>query len=238
METMSVNVAAIQPQYLNEELSDISQGYYVANKQAQHTQPNFIGLHVYSRLAERIQAGFAKHYEAKVHEFMPLLACLAYSPQRYCCFGLRSASNTLFLSQYLCQPLHEYLQQWQCAAHECVELGNLVSTHSQATLAHFVVLAKALQQAGKKRLVFCATAHIRNLLTRVGAQFDELEDALPERLDDYGKNWGSYYANAPKVCVVDVAQVANHVDAVDTLSFFAKSYTVDIDNLAAEVAQL
>ncbi len=235
METMSVNVAAIQPRYLNEETADISQGYYVANRQA---QPNDFGQHVYSRLAERIQAGFAKHYDAKVHEFMPLLACLAYSQQRYCCFGLRSASNTLFLSQYLSQPLSDYLQQWHCAANQCVELGNLVSTHSQATLAHFVVLAKALQQAGKKKLVFCATAHIRNLLMRVGAHFEELEEALPERLSDYGKNWGSYYANGPKVCVVDVQQVSSHVDAIDTLSFFAKSYAVDINNLAAEVAQL
>ena len=238
METMTVNAAAMQPQFSAEELGDIGQGYFIANTDTQGGATSSMAEHIYSRLALRIQGGFAKHYDAKVHEFMPLLACLAYSQQRYCCFGLRSATQPLFLSQYLSRPLSAYLQQWQCAAAECVELGNLVSTHSQATLAHFVVLAKALHQAGKKKLVFCATAHIRNLLTRVGAQFEELEEALPERLQDYGKNWGSYYANTPTVCVVDIAAVSKHIDRVDTLAFFAKSYATDIDNLAAEVTQL
>ena len=228
MGSLSLSYGTMQSQYLLPEPASIAQGYFVANSQ----QP------IHRSLATRIQAGFAKHYGADVQEFMPLLACLGYSEQRYCCFGLRSASQPLFINQYLEQPLAEHLQQWQCLPSQCIELGNLVSTHSQATLAHFVVLAKALQQADKRKLVFCATAHIRNLLTRIGAPFAVLGDAKPERLADCGLSWGSYYKNTPQVCVVDVKQVCHHVDSTDTLAFFAKSYQSDIANLALEVAQL
>ncbi|MFY8274722.1 thermostable hemolysin [Pseudoalteromonas sp. SSDWG2] len=206
----------------------VGAGYFVAATNS----------HVHNQLAIRIKAGFAKHYDAEVNEFMPLLACLGYSEQRYCCFGLRSAAGPLFLSQYLSQPLSAYLEQWGCNAAQCVELGNLVSTHSQATLAHFVVLAKALHEANKKKLVFCATGHIRTLLSRVGAHFTELEAAKPERLQGASSSWGSYYAHTPVVCVVDVEQVSRHVDKVDTLSFFANAYAQDIINLSKEVARL
>ncbi|WP_151173868.1 thermostable hemolysin [Pseudoalteromonas ruthenica] len=210
------------PESLDTSNRPLSTGYFTAT----------LEHHQYKVLCTRIRQGFAKHYDADINQFMPLLVCLVTTKERYCCFGLRSANELLFIENYLPRPLSSYLKQWQIAPQQCVEMGNLVSTHSETTLSHFVILAKALKQAHKKSLLFCATAHIRALLSRIGAPFEVVCDAQPECLSDQGRCWGSYYFNRPQVCRVDIDSVCKYIDNTPKLQTLANSLSEEVSTLA------
>ena len=54
-------------------------------------------------------------------------------------------------------------------------------------------------------MVFCATKHVRALLRLLGVTCNEIALANSSVVEQ-PKSWGSYYANQPTVCIVNLEQ--------------------------------
>ena len=93
------------------------------------------------------------------------------------------------------------------------ELGNLYSTHRKATLSHFIIVNEALRAIGATNLVFCATKQVRALLRLLGVTCNEIALANSSVVEQ-PKSWGSYYANQPTVCIVNLEQA--HLQVLNT----------------------
>ena len=117
---------------------------------------------------------------------MPLL-CELNVDDEVCTLGLRSASQPLFIEQYLPVSIEHFVG---AKREHIFELGNLCSTHRKATLAHFVLMNEALYQAGAKYLVFCATRKVRALLKMLGVNCKEIGVANAQALQDPA-SWGA-----------------------------------------------
>jgi hypothetical protein len=178
--------------------------------QTQVQEPAFVctreGGQFRDRLESNIKQGFAAAYDAKISQFMPLL-CELNVDDEVCTLGLRSASQPLFIEQYLPASIEHFVG---AKREHIFELGNLCSTHRKATLAHFVLMNEALYQAGAKYLVFCATRKVRALLKMLGVNCKEIGVANAQALQDPA-SWGSYYDNQPTMCVVDLNEAHQRV---------------------------
>ena len=136
---------------------------------------------------------------------MPLL-CELNVDDEVCTLGLRSASQPLFIEQYLPVSIEHFVG---AKREHIFELGNLCSTH-QPPWHIFVLMNEALYQAGAKYLVFCATRKVRALLKMLGVNCKEIGVANAQALQDPA-SWGSYYDNQPTICVVDLNEAHQRV---------------------------
>ena len=165
------------------------------------------------QLEQVVKASFARAYGANIKQFMPVLCQLSIAADS-CTLGLRAATQSLFIEQYLPEPIEYFVD---VPREDIYELGNLCSTNRKATLAHFVLMNEALYQIGAKRLVFCATAKVRALLKMLGVNCTEIALANSQALDNPA-DWGTYYENKPTLCVVDLA--AAHDCVINTPHLF------------------
>ncbi|AZZ96342.1 thermostable hemolysin [Pseudoalteromonas sp. R3] len=167
-------------------------------------------------LEHDIRSGFRKAFDAEIKHFYPLLSTLKLTCGQ-CSLGLRLAGkHELFVEQYLQHSIELTIGAHQIgrstlgqhARFEIAELGNLVSTHRKASLLHFVIVTQALTAYGIRYLTFAATSQVRALLSLLQVPVHILADAT----DDIkgAADYGSYYQQQPKVCVVELAD-ANQV---------------------------
>ncbi|WP_064662779.1 thermostable hemolysin [Pseudoalteromonas sp. MQS005] len=163
------------------------------------------------RLEDTVKQGFLAAYNASLTSFMPLL-CQYKTQQGHCTLGLRNATSPLFIEQYLAAPIEQFLPMGTQRS-KVFELGNLYSTHRKATLSHFIIVNEALRAIGATNLVFCATKHVRALLRLLGVTCNEIALANSSVVEQ-PKSWGSYYANQPTVCIVNLEQA--HLQVLNT----------------------
>lgn len=167
-----------------------------------------------AQLQQFIIDGFAKHYQAKVTEFMPHLLGVLLAGQWQAVLGIRfGTEGRLFTEQYLTQSAEQALAQNDifCQRSDIAEIGQLYAQSRQALMQLFVLMIQALHQLNVQQLLFSATTDLKRLLRRHGIKLVELVNANPDCLGDKAKNWGSYYQSKPDVCVLAVEQAAQRV---------------------------
>jgi len=151
---------------------------------------------------------FAQAYGAEVTRFAPLLLGLQCAASLRAVIGLRDAgSEQLFLEQYLDQPVEQTLTanfDRSVQRHEIMELGNLASLRPGVCQLVYLILAASLQRAGYRYAVFAGTAQVERIVSKLNFAIDSIVAADPARLGGAADSWGSYYATAPHVLVVDL----------------------------------
>jgi hypothetical protein len=180
------------------------------------------------RLEACVKHGFLTAYNANLTAFMPLL-CQYQTPQGQCTLGLRSATSALFIEQYLAAPIEQFLPA-NTPRNNVFELGNLYSNHRKATLCHFIIVNEALRANGVTHLVFCATNKVRALLRLLGVMCHEIALANSSVVEQ-PKSWGSYYANQPTVCIVNLEQAHQQVLNTPMLLDIKQQNTQQISSL-------
>ncbi|MBU2114429.1 MAG: thermostable hemolysin [Gammaproteobacteria bacterium] len=167
-------------------------------------------------LQQFIAAGFAKHYQANVRQFMPYLLGVSLSGNWQAALGIRFAgSEPLFTEQYLPARAESVLQQLNtgCQRSDIAEIGHLYAQSRQALMQLFVLMLQALHQLHVRHLLFAATADLQRMLKRHGITLSTVAEADPACLGDKARDWGSYYDKQPQVCVLTVSQAAERIQS-------------------------
>jgi hypothetical protein len=84
-------------------------------------------------------------------------------------------------------------------------VGNLAAVHAGAGRALIIHMTRFLHEQGYKWVTFTATRTLLNSFKRLGIKLFQLAEADPGRLEDGGKNWGTYYSTQPQVMFGDIA---------------------------------
>ncbi|MEC4088227.1 thermostable hemolysin [Pseudoalteromonas rubra] len=188
-------------------------------------------------LESDIHAGFRKAFDAQIKHFYPLLSEFRLTCG-HCCLGLRLAGkHELFVEQYLRQDIEQAIQahsvgqefKGQHMRFEIAELGNLVSTNRKASLLHFIIVTQALTAYGVRYLTFAATSQVRALLSLLKVPVHVLADAA----DDIAvaADYGSYYQQQPKVCVVALSDAKLLIRETALFRRYANQYRSETEYL-------
>ncbi len=157
---------------------------------------------------------FHAAYGATVMEFLPLLCSLKRHGSYQAALGLRSASaGTLFCEQYLEHGVHWHINKRfgrSVRDNQVMELGNLVSSEPGQAVWLYLLVVRALQQAGVGYLLFAANRAVRASIRRCGFEYRTLCDADPACLGDRAAEWGSYYRGQPQVILADLNAAVSH----------------------------
>jgi len=158
-----------------------------------------------------IRERFASSFHAQVDAFMPRLFSLRNQADEICvAFGLRSATCSLFLEQYLDLPIErEIAARWGHAVQRrsIVEVGQFCGTHSGVARSMIGLLTQHLHGEDFEWVAFTGTAPLRNAFSRMGLSPIDIRAADAARLPAAERaGWGSYYENAPRVLAGHVGQ--------------------------------
>ena len=187
---------------------------------------------------ERYQAA----YHAEVRHFLPWLLSMQCLGQVSGVAGLQPAGSApLYLEQYLSAPVETLLGNRSGSAvarSKIVEVGNLVAARKGASHLLFLMFTQVLHAAGYEWMVFTATHALRNNLTKLGFELQEVQaidtTALSPRLLD---EWGSYYSTEPVVMAGRLSSAANLVQSRTLYRRIARLYRPFIRQLAATLQQ-
>jgi hypothetical protein len=165
-----------------------------------------------------IRQGFVKTYNANVAISMPWL--LSVKDAKYkAALGIRSAVDTLFIEQYLSEPIEQAIaknlskRDIECSGnnaisrHEIAEIGHLYSNGKRFTLPLLLVTAISLFCNDYKYMVFSGTEHVLKLIAKAGVNCWFIAKAKKESLNGAQDNWGSYYETNPKVVIISLLEV-------------------------------
>lgn len=109
-------------------------------------------------------------------------------------------------------------------------MGNLYSTHRNATIAQFIVTASALTKVGVHYLTFTGTLQVRKLMQLLQVPLIELGYADPLKVAT-AKDYGRYYEADPKMCVVDLREAQATIENVALFSKMAAELAFPIELL-------
>jgi hypothetical protein len=184
--------------------------------------------------AERfIKAGFAKAYSADIDVSMPTIIALQKA-QFKAALGVRSAQQALFVEQYLSLPIEHALARLGITAkrNEIAEIGHLYSNTSSFTLSLLIVTALVLRKQQYKSMVFTATSQLASLFHKFGLKPTFLAEADPTKLSASPQNWGTYYATAPKVMVLQLDEVEALIQSDRLFKRMADSLQAQIEMMS------
>ncbi|AEP28341.1 thermostable hemolysin [Brumicola nitratireducens] len=152
-----------------------------------------------------IKDGFASAYGADIEISMPYV--LAINNGKFkAALGIRSAKESLFVEQYLAQPIEHYVSQ----AHDrryIAEIGHLYSNSNKFTIPLFLTTAVSLFCNGYEHMVFAGTEHVVKLISKAGIDCHYIAQADKNKLQESSINWGTYYETNPQVVFVSLAAV-------------------------------
>lgn len=119
----------------------------------------------------------------------------------------RADSELLFLEAYLDEPVEVLASRAlgrDVPRHAIVEIGNLASDNALAMIG---LWGRAANDLGSISEVAVATltAPLRHMFRRIGLTVIAIAEANPRRLGRDARQWGSYYAQDPQVCVGEIA---------------------------------
>jgi len=164
------------------------------------------------KLEGDIAARFRVRFDARIHEFMPVLLGLCTEGRVAAAAGLRPAGKEpLFLEHYFDRPAEQAISAEfgvPVDRSQVAEIGNLVSFDAGATGPLFASLAATLADAGFHWVICTVTPRVAGLLE--GMQFSPVRicEADPARLGDAASAWGRYYDCRPQVVAGDVRRAA------------------------------
>jgi len=163
-------------------------------------------------VAERfISQRFAESFGSRVEAFMPRLFTLRNQDGDICgALGLRSATNRLFLEQYLDLSIEQSVAARAGHAvqrQSIVEVGHFSGTFPGAVRAMIQLLTERLHGEGFEWVTFTGTASLRNAFSRLGLSPLMLQAADINRLPPEERAaWGSYYDHEPLVLVGNITE--------------------------------
>jgi hypothetical protein len=187
-----------------------------------------------------IKDGYSKAFDANITISMPYLISLKKGNLK-AALGLRSASSSLFIEQYLSQAIEQTLAPilGQVKRSQIVEIGNLFSNARVFTLPLLLTTAVSLHVVGFKYMVFTGTDNLIKLLNNTGVPVlplaDASLDALPGNKPQLKQQWGSYYDTNPKVALISLADV---VRVINDKPKYAKLFTELTAQIAAVTSEL
>lgn len=172
--------------------------------------PSVFVSHLDARSADRprveqfIAGVFARRYAARVSSLAPNLILLQDRLQQIiAAAGWRPAqAGPLFLEHYLDDPIEHAmgsLNGQPVRRESIVEVGNLATGKSGASVHVILALAEHLDRLGYEWVVFTATRELIGIFQRLGLPLLALAKADPARLGDEARHWGSYYDREPVV---------------------------------------
>jgi hypothetical protein len=158
-----------------------------------------------------IRERFAATYGAQISAFMPQLFSMRNAQGATLgAFGLRDASQPLFLERYLDQPVEREIADalgMPVERSHIVEVGQFAGTGAGTTRAMIMQLTALLHRQGFKWVVFTGTVALRNAFFRLGLNPTDMAAAAPERLGKAERDlWGSYYEHLPRVLFGNIAE--------------------------------
>lgn len=182
---------------------------------------------------------FAHQYGANLRFFLPLLLSASTEDGIKAALGFQSASQPLFLEQYLDCDIDTtlaLLTQSQIERERVVEIGNLASGRQRATQTLFLLLAQILHGAGYEWVVFTANRAVRTWMATLQLPTLLIREADPARLDDKGASWGRYYDDRPVVLAANIEQSFSHISTHPLMAQLRDSYAGQIADFRAQLA--
>ncbi len=132
--------------------------------------------------------------------------------------GLRPAvDGELFSEQYLRTPIEACIAaSTGTAVHRrhVIEVGNLALSGNGESRWLIAAITAYLHGAGFHWVLFTVVAPLYNAFQRMGLRPVPLAQADPRRLGEAAADWGSYYAQSPRVCFGSVLAGADHLHKV------------------------
>ena len=124
------------------------------------------------------------------------------------CGYRRATAGPLFLEAYLDSPAQVAISaalSRSVGRHDIIEIGNLASHNASAMVGLWAQAANDLA-AEAEVAVAVLTAPLRRMFARLGLHLIEIAPADPVRLGKDAQQWGSYYAQDPRICVGLIAE--------------------------------
>ncbi|MDD5301073.1 MAG: thermostable hemolysin [Gallionella sp.] len=151
---------------------------------------------------------FHQAYGAKIKRFKPCLMSLRDQDNKLvAACGFRSAAlGPLFLETYLDRPIEAVLSEhvgFPVERNDIVEIGNL--SVAEPGMARYLITAinDQLYDTSNQWGVFTAVPMLRNAFLKLGMHPETLGIADKNRLPpEEQAEWGSYYAQNPKIMAV------------------------------------
>lgn len=193
-----------------------------------------------SEIESYVSERFNVSYQAKISHFLPYFLSSRASGSLSSAVGFQPAANnkSLFLETYLDEAIEDVITNivmQPIARNKIVEIGNLTSSRKGSSQMLFILIAAILKQAGFEWVVFTATKHVQQILTKLDLQTIELCEADPQRLSDRGDSWGSYYNNQPKVLVGNLDYASDLFKRNDVINFMLENYQHVINEMAKQI---
>ncbi|MFT4747739.1 MAG: hypothetical protein ACI8XG_001822 [Congregibacter sp.] len=162
-----------------------------------------------------IKEGFASTYGADIDIDISMPYLLVINNGNFkAALGIRSATEKLFIEQYLTQPIEHYVSQHQATvARELIaEIGHLYSNSNKFTIPLFLTTAVSLFCKGYEHMAFAGTDHVVKLIGKAGIECHHIAPADKNKLLGASQKWGSYYEKKPQVVFVSLACVMKLVN--------------------------
>jgi hypothetical protein len=157
-----------------------------------------------------IRQRYRERFGAQVKQWLPTLVSLERNGEILAAAGYRDGSHPLFLEHYLSAPVELYLRDRDApvARSLIVEAGQFAAVRPGAGRLLVPLLARHLRRQGYEWAVSTLTAELHHLFDRMGLAHQPIAVAAADRLDeDERKDWGSYYAHAPRVFAARLAAI-------------------------------
>ncbi|MFN3235882.1 MAG: thermostable hemolysin [Pseudomonadales bacterium] len=175
---------------------------------ADNEQPSYAlttaetGTPLYNAACELAKQQYQRHFQCDLNEFYPQFFCLTQDDELVACCGYRSATEPLFLEQYLDANIETVLASKQCGLirrDKIVEIGCFAVNHKRHALPFMLQLAPAFAALGFEHATCTVTSAVRCCLRKLGVRATYLGHADVTRLTDNSSDWGSYYTQKPAV---------------------------------------
>ena len=176
-------------------------------------------------IRQYIRQQFARHYGARIHEFLPLQLAILRDDALKAAAGLRPADRgPLFIEQYLDEACETELATRLAVAPPARatigEVGNLAATDSGASRELFIHIAAVARGLGLAWLTCNATPRVQALFRYMNLPFTRLRAADPARIPDR-ERWGTYYDQPTHVMAGPVGGI---IDAMLTTDPFRLAF--------------
>lgn len=155
-----------------------------------------------------IQSVYERAYGARITAWMPVLLGLCTDGRMQAAAGYRGAVQTLYLENYLEQPVETVLRTTCGVAlprEQIVEIGHFSAVSPGGGRRLIPYLSQHLRDQGFRWAASTVGAPLYAMLRRAGYAPVPMAQADPYRLPEKDRaNWGSYYQACPIVVAIDL----------------------------------
>jgi hypothetical protein len=160
------------------------------------------GTPLYTAACALARQQYQRHFKCNLNEFYPQFFCFLEDDQLVACCGFRSATEPLFLEQYLDADIEAVLAiklQAPIRRAVIVEIGCFAVEHRCHALPFMMQIAPAFDELGFEHATCTVTSAVRCCLRKLGISTTYLGPADVTRLADTCSDWGNYYTQKPVV---------------------------------------